>query len=127
MKFTFSIEGDTETDKDKIEALFKAIQTTEVKPTEQPITSKVLFPKIHGKGKETVFAIIERFEPVTRAEMYTKTDISEASINNYIFQLKTEKIIDTTTEKPVKYFIKAHGNPNMKEMLTKGKVVNHMG
>lgn len=90
-------------------------------------TQKVRFPKVHGRGKETVLAIIKYLEgSATREEISGETNMSDTTIKGYLWELQRDGFLAKSGERPPRYFFKNEGDPALKDMLKnfKGKATN---
>jgi hypothetical protein len=102
-----------------------------VKPVERneakQANTQKSWPKIPGKGLETVQQIVEHLGLATKAEVAARTDMSKMTVENYMSTLTRKKVLDKTSEFPPKYFIRANGNPNIDSMLPKGTKHSQLG
>lgn len=94
------------------------------KPKDEPRNLEgIWFPKIHGKTRETVLDIVKRLEYCSRLEVSKVTDIAESTITGTLSSLKKEGILDSSNDKPKKYWIKDKGDPRLKDALSNSKGV----
>lgn len=79
---------------------------------------KTKFPKIHGKTRETILAIIRHLEGhATKQEILDQSNMSEASLQYYLWKLQKDGILMKSIEKPTRYFFKDEGDPTIGELL----------
>lgn len=113
---------DTEKDKPEdirrfLSELFMAEIKAEPKQLSEPDrTDKVKFPKRYGKAKETTLQIIDYIGTGSVREILKYTDMPEETIRASLSKLKKEKLVDTTTTYPKKYYRRGH-NPELNEHL----------
>lgn len=76
---------------------------------------------IHGHSNDIVLRIIDHLESASLPDIFKCTDMKEGTIKSIIHNLYHQNIIDKSTSKPIRYFIRNKGNPEIKELLSNVK------
>ena len=119
--FDTNNEKDLESIKRMSEIFIDFLPTEEKKETE-----KVLYPKIYGKGKETVLLAINKNDGVRVSDLRTLTGLSMDTINQYLSKLVREKKVTKSNTTPRVYY-KIGENSDLEKLFPKGTKVSKLG
>lgn len=71
--------------------------------------------------------LLDKHESLTTQEILERAELNEGSMGAALAKLKNDKIIGTSTTRPVRYFLRKKGDPELKEALKNVGKFKHMG
>ena len=115
--------------------LFEGCEFQKLKEQNAILTKEISESKtqeIEGKvtvvnNKEAVLLVLDKIESGTVTQIAQRIDnTKQENIQTACSVLKKEGILATTTTRPMSYFIKSKGNPELRSMFPKGTKASFM-
>lgn len=125
MKLHIEIDTEKQDDRDYLNRLFPPAPSIAPAPT--PSTTPPIIKRDDGKirvppqgdrkaTKAAIFDLLERREMMTMQE-FVMEGFDQNRIYSQLSIFRKFGLIDSSTDRPKKYFIKSKGNPQLREML----------
>lgn len=86
-------------------------------PAPQVVERASPLPPIRKKVKDLILEVLDKYGSMEALEISKYTGAREDSVRVQLAKFKKEKIVDTSTTRPVKYFLTKKGDDELQDAL----------